>query len=316
MFRFLKYLQPTHYFSIARKDGSFIFPDIAKLSSEIRTQLTIDTGFKSNEAAQYDLSWQAINSGYIGGAETYHSFEKIPVKDEYRFVKKYFHPVWGIYILLIRLISLKNPIAEISGWIASKNVTRFLVSKSPLDYPEYAGYTSQLIASSPLVTVVIPTLNRYEYLEDVLRDFEKQTYKNFEILVVDQSQPYQQDFYLKYNLNIRPVRQEKPALWLARNTAIEQAKGTIIALSEDDVRVGENWIENHLKCLDFFNAEISAGVFFPEGSSIPQERSFFATASQFATGNAALYKTVFKQVGLFDRQFERQRMGDEIVLPV
>src|SRR5690606_21161604 len=46
------------------------------------------------------------------------------------------------------------------------------------------------------------------------------------------------------------------------------------------------------------------------GSSIPKERSFFCIASQFATGNAMLYKDVFKKIGLFDRQFEKQRMGD------
>src|SRR5690606_22329814 len=65
-----------------------------------------------------------------------------------------------------------------------------------------------------------------------------------------------------------------------------------------------------LKCLDYFKAQVSAGVFYPEGQSIPKERSIFALASQFATGNAMLYKSVFEQVGLFDRQFEKQRMGD------
>ena len=99
-------------------------------------------------------------------------------------------------------------------------------------------------------------------------------------------------------------------MWLARNTAIKEAKGTLIALSEDDVRVEEDWLSQHIRCLDFFNADISAGVFFPEGASIPNERSFFAKAQQFATGNAMLYRSVFNKVGLFDRQFEKQRMGD------
>src|SRR5690606_5404325 len=97
------------------------------------------------------------------------------------------------------------------------------------------------------------------------------------------------------------------ALWLARNTAIKEAKGTLIALSEDDVRIESDWLTTHLKCLDFFDAQVSAGVFYPEGHSIPKDRAFFALASQFATGNAMLYKDVFKQVGLFDRQFEKQR---------
>src|SRR5690606_10670198 len=167
-----------------------------------------------------------------------------------------------------------------------------------------------LIESTPLVSVVIPTLNRYGYLKDILADFEKQTYKNFEILIIDQSQPFQKDFCKDYNMKIHHIPQSEPALWLARNTAIEKSTGSIIALSEDDVRINPDWIENHLRCLDYFNADISAGVFFPEGSAIPQERSFFCIASQFATGNAMLYKDVYGKIGLFDRRFERQRMGD------
>src|SRR5690606_32721423 len=74
--------------------------------------------------------------------------------------------------------------------------------------------------------------------------------------------------------------------------------------------VAAAWPSSHLECLDFFYADISARAFYPLGGSIPQERSFFCIASQFATGNAMLYKDVFKKIGLFDRQFEKQRMGD------
>lgn len=69
-------------------------------------------------------------------------------------------------------------------------------------------------------------------------------------------------------------------------------------------------IYEHLKTLDFFNAAASCGVFFPKGSSIPKERNYFKYAEQFATGNALLKREVFKKNGLYDRQFEKQRMGD------
>jgi hypothetical protein len=55
---------------------------------------------------------------------------------------------------------------------------------------------------------------------------------------------------------------------------------------------------------------VSAGVFYPEGQQLPKERSFFAVASQFATGNAMFYRSICETAGLFDRQFEKQRMGD------
>lgn len=310
VFHFLKYLQATHYFALKRKDGAFVFPLVTELSEEILVQLQKDSSFNSNLAQDYDLSWQAIQKGYIGTAKTYSSFEKLPIEDEYRFVYKYFNPIWANYILILRLLSFKNPIKEVSAWYKTRKTKRSAFFNTPILHEDFNTFKSTLIKEEPLVSVVIPTLNRYGYLKEVLQDFEKQTYTNFEIIIVDQSQPFQKDFCKNFGLNIKHIYQEEPALWLARNTAIQQSNGKIIALSEDDVRIEPHWIENHLKCLDFFKADISAGVFFPEGSSIPKERSFFAVASQFATGNAALYKEVFIKIGLFDRQFEKQRMGD------
>lgn len=94
------------------------------------------------------------------------------------------------------------------------------------------------------------------------------------------------------------------------NHALHLAKGEYILMSEDDIRIPENLIEDHLKAIDFFKADVSCGVFFPEGSTIPKERSYFKYAEQFATGNALLKRDLFKKLGLYDRQFEKQRMGD------
>jgi len=310
LFQFLKYLQPTHYFQLYRKDGSSVFPIVEKLPKDIQVQLHSDTNFNSEHARLYDLSWQAIHKGYIGNSETYSSFEKVSIIDEYRFLRKYFHSVWVFYILLLRLLSFKNPFWEISAWRKSRDSKKSDYIKNPIAHTDWVNFQSSLIIENPLVSVVIPTLNRYEYLKEVLHDFENQTYRNFEIIIIDQSQPFQKDFCNDFNLKINHCYQEEPALWLARNTAIKRSRGNIIALSEDDVRIPLDWIENHLKVLDFFKANISAGVFYPEGHSIPKDRSFFCVASQFATGNAMLYKEVFKKIGLFDRQFEKQRMGD------
>src|SRR5690606_27081073 len=310
LFPLLKYLQPTHYFQLYRNDGSSIFPKVETLPKEIVAQLEPEKKFISETARQYDLSWQAVNKGYIGNSEVYSSFQKIPLIDEYRFIRKYFHPVWVFYVLMLRIFTFNNPFGEIVAWRKSGDTLRSNYLNTPIQYPDWSSWQSPLLAEKPLVSVVIPTLNRYEYLKDVLADFEKQTYKNFEILIIDQSQPFQKDFCKDFNLKIHHIQQNKPALCLARNTAIEKSEGCIIALSEDDVRINPDWIENHLRCLDFFKADISAGVFFPEGSTIPPERSFFCVASQFATGNAILYKDIFKRIGMFDRQFEKQRMGD------
>ena len=310
LFRFLKYLQPTHYFQLFTTTTASVFPVVKSLPESVVKHLTTDTTYLSELAQDYDLSWQAIQKGYIGNASTYTNFEAVSVQDNYHFIRKYFHSAWVFYVLLLRLMSFKNAIKEVNGWYKTRHISRVQVHSISLYENDYKDFKSSLLAQHLKVSVVIPTLNRYDYLKDVLQDLEQQDYSHFEVIVVDQSDAFDEAFYKSFELDIQLIRQTEKALWLARNTAIKAAKGTFIALSEDDVRIQSDWISSHLKCLDFFDAQVSAGVFYPEGQHIPKERAFFALASQFATGNAMLYKDVFKRVGLFDRQFERQRMGD------
>ncbi|WP_233451033.1 glycosyltransferase family 2 protein [Hanstruepera ponticola] len=291
------------------KKGRTVFPRIDLLPEKIVKYLKRDSSYQSEHAQDYDLSWQAIQLGYVGDAGVYQHFETVSVYDNYRFVRRYFHGAWVLYVLFIRLLSFKNPVKELRAWFNTRQVRRFQ-EFSPIKYSEWLTFDSILMDRNPKVSIIIPTLNRYDHLEHILRDFEKQDYTNFEVLVIDQSDNYDPDFYTNFNLNIQLIRQEEKALWLARNTGIKRSKGDIIGLSEDDVRIKTDWISAHLKCLDFFKVQVSAGVFYPDGQKIPRERSFFAIGSQFATGNAMLYRDVFKRVGLFDRQFEKQRMGD------
>jgi len=308
-FHFLTYLQPTHYFRLVSHAGYSAFPRVDALPASVIHRLQVDRGYASQYAQDYDLSWQAVQSGFIGDVPHYTGFESVSVSDNYHFIRKQFHPAWVLYVLLMRLVSFHNPIREIRAWLQTSSVKR-VTAITPIPYPDWETFSSELLAQKPLVSVVIPTLNRYSYLKAVLLDFEKQDYPHFELLIVDQSEPFQPEFYKSFNLPIRVLRQEEKALWLARNTAIQAAKGNLIALSEDDVRIPFDWLSSHLRGLDFFGAQVSAGVFYPEGRGIPKDRSFFAMATQFATGNALMYRSVFEQVGLFDRQFEKQRMGD------
>jgi len=310
LFALLKYLQPTHYFQLLTNKGLSVFPAIEALPNSIVSQLDTDERFQSPMAKAYDLSWQAIRNGYIGNVTTYTSFEAVCLHDNYLFLRKYFHPLWVLYVLFIRLFTLHPPIKELNAWWNTKSIRRVSNNITPLSYPNWNADDTPLLQAHPKVSVIIPTLNRYQYLKDVLSDLEQQDYKNFEVVIVDQSDTFQEAFYKDFNLDIHLIRQEEKALWLARNSAIKQATGELIALSEDDVRIQPDWILSHLKCLDYFDAQVSAGVFYPLGQSIPQERSFFAIATQFATGNTMLHKEVFRKVGLFDRQFEKQRMGD------
>jgi glycosyltransferase involved in cell wall biosynthesis len=234
------------------------------------------------------------------------------VKDNYIFIRRFFSPVQLIYILIVRLFSFKNPLFELYAFFNAL-VTSKRVSIESQKYTDWDNFDSTLIKQNPLVSVIIPTLNRYDYLRDVLADLELQDYQNFEVIVVDQSEPVDEKFYDSWNLKVQLIQQEEKALWLARNRAIKTAKGNFIAMTEDDVRLRPDWITEHLKCIDYFKTDISAGLFYPANSGMDVSQKgnpHFKLSHQFPTGNALLNRGVFEKCGLFDRQFEGQRMGD------
>ncbi|MCK7589886.1 glycosyltransferase [Subsaxibacter sp. CAU 1640] len=311
LFPILKYLQPTHYFQLYTKSGKSVFPKIEQLDKTILKQLVQDDGYDSLKATEYDLSWQAVQKGYVGNADTYITVEEVSLKDNYRFIRKNFHPAWVLYTLVLRLASFKNPVKELKAFVSSKDVIRVNLNDQPIIHNGYDNFKSTLLELKPLVSVVIPTLNRYSYLKDVLKDLECQNYRNFEIIIVDQSEPLDEDFYKKFNLDISLIKQNEKALWLARNKAIQIARGDYLLLFDDDSRVKSNWISEHLKCLDYFNADLSSGVSISAvGAKVPGNYSFLRVSDQLDTGNVLLKKAVFEKIGLFDRQFEKQRMGD------
>ena len=101
---------------------------------------------------------QAIQKGYIGDSEVIVNIDKLPIEDEYHFIRKYFHPFWSIYILLLRIFGLKNPYKEIVAWKKSKSVKRSDYLKTPIEYTEWDSFESQLVKKSPKISVIIPTL--------------------------------------------------------------------------------------------------------------------------------------------------------------
>ncbi|MEO8210714.1 MAG: glycosyltransferase family A protein [bacterium] len=287
-----------------------------KIPEEFKELAPEDSRYKTKAAKDLDIGFQLWNKGVMLVAENTSPEQLIhkskPVlEDNYIFIRKFYKPNCVYYFLFKNIFSFHNPLSEIRAFIKTKNVKRVDLINTHYQYEEYKNFFSVLIKSSPLVSIIIPTLNRYQYLRDVLLDLEKQDYKNFEVIVVDQTDNPDKDFYKEFQLNLNLIFQEGKGQWLARNEAIRNAKSDYILFFDDDSRVDPDWISQHLKGLDFFNADISAGVSLSKiGDAIPPNYSFFRWADQFDSGNALVKREVFEKVGMFDRQFDKQRMGD------
>lgn len=103
-----------------------------------------------------------------------------------------------------------------------------------------------------LVSLIMPTLNRYDDIYLLMDSLEKQTYKNFELIVVDQNQNDKvKEIVDKYSdkLDIKYVKSNKIGLSLNRNIGIKMAKGQIIGFPDDDCVYEDDTLE---KVINFF----------------------------------------------------------------
>ena len=314
-FSFIRYISPTWYFNLhPQKEGLPYLIDVNLLSEEEQRIIAFDSNYSSSYISKLDAAYQAFQKGMIKKDRKLAlapSNELPKLEDEYYFIRKYYKSFWAIYILTIRILTGHNPFKEISAFIKTRNTKKVDLYQSTYKYSEYTNFQSALLQSHPFISVIIPTLNRYNYLEDVLKDLEAQEYKNFEVIIIDQSNPFKEGFYQNRNLNLQVIHQQEKALWFARNKGIKLSKADYLLFYDDDSRVESDWITQHLKTLDFFHADISSGVSLSVvGAKVPTHYGFFRWGDQIDTGNFLIKKEVFKTTGLFDLQFEGQRMGD------
>lgn len=94
------------------------------------------------------------------------------------------------------------------------------------------------------VDIIVPVYNRIQYLSEALESIYSQSYKNFQIIVVDDgSTDDVENMVKKYKGSIKYIYQKNQGVAAARNAGLKEADGEYLAfLDSDDV-----WMDNYLK---------------------------------------------------------------------
>lgn len=104
---------------------------------------------------------------------------------------------------------------------------------------------------NPLVSVVIPCYNQAIYLPEALDSLLKQSYHNWEAIIVNDGSPDEtKDVALKYMANdhrFKYIYKENGGLPAARNEGIKTALGKYILPLDADDKIADTYIEKALK---------------------------------------------------------------------
>lgn len=98
-----------------------------------------------------------------------------------------------------------------------------------------------------LITIVIPIYNVEEYLERCIKSVLNQTYKNVEVLLINDGSPDNSDKimekFAKKDARIKCFYKENGGLSDARNYAIKKAKGKYICFIDSDDFIDKTYVE-------------------------------------------------------------------------
>lgn len=91
------------------------------------------------------------------------------------------------------------------------------------------------------ISLLMPTLNRIEEIKVLLESLEKQTYRNFELIIIDQNQNEKISNLLrkKRNFKIKYIKSDTKGLSFNRNLGLKYCTGDIITLTDDDAEYPE-----------------------------------------------------------------------------
>lgn len=180
----------------------------------------------------------------------------------------------------------------------------------------------------PKVSVIIPTYNCARYLGQAIESVMNQTYRDVEIIVVDDGSTDETSQIMdKYGANVHYIRQDNRGMSAARNRAIDSSSGELIALLDADDWWEPTKLEEQVSTLaqdpDVCLVYSDLKVVHDDGSITP---SFLSSRPMAASGyifdqllencfilpsTVLLWRTCLDQVGMFD---ETMRSHEDIDL--
>lgn len=124
--------------------------------------------------------------------------------------------------------------------------------------------------SNPAISLVMPVYNVESFLSKALTSVENQTFKDFEMIIVDdgssdKSYEIAEEFCSK-NPNFKLIKQENSGPAAARNTGVMHCKGEYIAFMDSDDYLEKNFLEGLYKLAKKTGADITCcnfNMYFP-----------------------------------------------------
>ncbi len=116
-----------------------------------------------------------------------------------------------------------------------------------------------------LVTIIVPVYNVERYINECVDSLIKQTYKNIEIILVDDGSKDKSgaicDNYAVTDTRIKVIHKQNEGLGFARNTGLKAAQGKFVTFIDSDDKADDDLVENLVNKIYETNGDTCIGGF-------------------------------------------------------
>lgn len=158
-----------------------------------------------------------------------------------------------------------------------------------------------------LVSVILPIYNiEKDYLRQCVDSILKQTYKNIEIILVDDGSTNNvYEICLEYqnkDSRVKAIKQENAGVSVARNTGLRNSNGEYICFIDPDDWLADNYIEKLYESIELTKSDIAVcNCFFVDDNQY-KENNFLLGDNRVLAGNEKnelLYQLVGKKIASY-----------------
>ena len=154
------------------------------------------------------------------------------------------------------------------------------------------------------ITVIVPVYNVENYLRKCLDSIIAQTYKNIEIIVVNDGSTDTSGEICKefsgMDHRIIYIEQENAGLSAARNTGLNNMSGDYVTFVDSDDWIEQDYIETLFKKIVEYQADIAVGNYY---SYNEDEETYY-----FHIYGNSYYENVYDNISIFENLYESQEM--------
>jgi GT2 family glycosyltransferase len=188
--------------------------------------------------------------------------------------------------------------------------------------------SNTIIKESPLVSILLVNWNGKAFLGDCLTSLTYQTYRNFEIFVIDNDSTDGSVEYIEKNFpSVRAIRNaQNEGFARACNKGIIRSRGDYVSVISSDMVFDPHWLEELIKPLQRHNIAATTaktlffddtdrinyaggavnflGFAYPKHFKASKDIDLDHETTQYVAGGLSCFKReVLDEVGLFDEDF-------------